>query len=506
MKTPKHVVITTGGTAEPIDDVRRITNTSTGKLGYEISRALSDLGYLVEAITAEASMLLPEIPGVTRIPFTSTVSLRERIFERDNPDIVIMAAAVSDYAPIPIEGKISSDQETLTIHCVKTPKILPTLREKFGPDAFIVGFKLLSGVSRQELIRVAQKQLADCHLNLTVANDLSSITGDQHPVIVITPEGGTIDMTGTKAEVAVQLAEFIDKRASARRFQDVPTHTVTINRPDPILAGYATVLETAKALNLFTDKSGHVSVVNDDDTLWISPRQVDKSTMKNLDAVLIELDDTKVYYEGRVLPSSDAGVIAALSIHPRSKSAAYLHFHNGWGRMNHQTQFPYPCGTIEEYIEIASNTLEVWSRPTYGISVELIHHGFLLGFPDIDTVARLKKAWRETHAEFVEHATTALNQTNKTLFDGRFDRRKFRPIWSGITIAGLIYGDPERATVYLTPYARHKGLGKIVTKQLIDRQYTIRTLDACAVADYYKKAGFTARIEADGFTYLAPPV
>ena len=218
MANNRLAVVTTGGTAEPIDDVRYVTNFSTGKFGHAIAKVLADLGYTVNLLTARSSMWLSDHPGVTKTPFTSAKSLQDLVLQFEEPAIIMMAAAVSDYTTIPIEGKISSNQEELVIRMERTPKILPLLRNRFGPDTFIVGFKLLSGVSREELIRVAQKQLRDNNLDLVVANDLQHLKDGMHPLIVITPEGSIIDFSDTREVVAQQLAKLVHERSILKTF------------------------------------------------------------------------------------------------------------------------------------------------------------------------------------------------------------------------------------------------------------------------------------------------
>jgi GNAT superfamily N-acetyltransferase len=172
--------------------------------------------------------------------------------------------------------------------------------------------------------------------------------------------------------------------------------------------------------------------------------------------------------------------------------------------MEHQTTFPFPCGTFEEFHEILSS-LELWSHPANGISVDMVHHGFLLGIKNREQLAELGKTWRRIYKEFMKHIEEVLAEAGRTLADAAFNRKKFRPIWDGLAIVGLIYDDPTAATVYLTESARGKGLGKVVTKQLITRGYTVRTLQYCDVADFYAKAGFTAHEGEDDFMRLAPP-
>ncbi|MFQ8846618.1 MAG: phosphopantothenoylcysteine decarboxylase, partial [Clostridia bacterium] len=172
------IVITAGGTSEKIDDVRTITNSSTGRLGYAVGTAflqqyadeLEAVYYLhgTRARHPEHEKVIPvEIGGVADLQ-------RElgRILAEEKIDAVVHAMAVSDYTvkevttlekirgEEPEDGgadlsgnKISSDIEDLIIHMKRSPKVIGNIK-KWSPDSLLVGFKLLSGVPHEELIAV----------------------------------------------------------------------------------------------------------------------------------------------------------------------------------------------------------------------------------------------------------------------------------------------------------------------------------------------------------------
>ena len=100
------------------------------------------------------------------------------------PELFLMAAAVSDYSPVPAQGKIRSTEQTMSIAMERNPKLLDTLRERC-PDSYLVGFKLLSGVSQDQLIDVARRQLERAGLDLTVANDLQHFAPGRHPIVLV---------------------------------------------------------------------------------------------------------------------------------------------------------------------------------------------------------------------------------------------------------------------------------------------------------------------------------
>ena len=94
-------IVTAGGTREPIDDVRYMTNFSTGKFGHSIAQQLADSGFDVTVICPRETPLIAGGPiiGATYLPMTSTARLQETLAAQEPPDLVVHAAAVSDYRP-----------------------------------------------------------------------------------------------------------------------------------------------------------------------------------------------------------------------------------------------------------------------------------------------------------------------------------------------------------------------------------------------------------------------
>jgi ADP-ribose pyrophosphatase YjhB (NUDIX family) len=201
-------LITAGGTSEPIDDVRVLTNLSTGRFGAAIAHALVARGVEVTLLAGRALTAQPDWipPEVRVIPFSSfnDLDLALRTALASPPDLLFMAAAVSDYSPAATAGKMSSDGDTLTLHLTRNPKLLTTLRDRC-PDTYLVGFKLLSGVTEDELTEVARRQAQTCGLDLTLANDLRHLSADRHPALLVPPTGAVIAIDGTKRQSADQL-------------------------------------------------------------------------------------------------------------------------------------------------------------------------------------------------------------------------------------------------------------------------------------------------------------
>ncbi|HZU97738.1 MAG TPA: phosphopantothenoylcysteine decarboxylase, partial [Planctomycetota bacterium] len=208
-------LVTAGGTREQLDDVRVLTNVSRGRFGTSIARALAARGVETTLLASREVARSAELEHAPfrRDEFSSFADLRAKLellgHVDHRPDIIFMAAAVSDYSPVPHEGKISSDREELTISLKRNPKLLAALRSRCGPATFIVGFKLLSRVSHDELVRVATKQVKENQLDLTVANDLARLGEVVHPVVLVTPDGSATDLEGPRDEVAARIVEHV---------------------------------------------------------------------------------------------------------------------------------------------------------------------------------------------------------------------------------------------------------------------------------------------------------
>jgi len=213
------VLITAGGTFEPIDDVRGITNRSTGQLGAALANAFIQRGARVHLLASEALASRSEwLDASVRVtPFLSYSDLDEALHAAcaESPDIVLMAAAVADYSPVPFPGKRSSQaaEQTLTLH--RNPKLLASLARRCDETTRIIGFKLLSGVSQTVLIDTARKQIENHGLSSCVANDMQAFVDGQHPVTLVDASGVSMKIEGTKRETAEQLVDALLRPATS---------------------------------------------------------------------------------------------------------------------------------------------------------------------------------------------------------------------------------------------------------------------------------------------------
>lgn len=201
----KNIVVTAGGTREPIDPVRHIGNRSSGKMGYALAEAARDRGANVTLISANVS--LDEPAGITVVKVVRTGEMKQAVEAAvKKADVLLMAAAPADYQAESIaKNKIKKEsKDALMIKLVKTPDILGELKGNF----LRVGFAAES----ENLLANAKKKLENKNLDLMVANDItkadSGFDVDTNRVILI-------DKTGRAEELPLQ-----SKREVAEKILD----------------------------------------------------------------------------------------------------------------------------------------------------------------------------------------------------------------------------------------------------------------------------------------------
>jgi phosphopantothenoylcysteine decarboxylase/phosphopantothenate--cysteine ligase len=182
------IVITAGGTEEPIDPVRVITNRSSGKMGFALAEEARNLGADVRLITARTSASPPF--GVERTEAATAGAMSEAVVKAmKGADALIMAAAVSDFTPAKPSGtKIARGAQGLTLALKATPDILSRVRERF-PKKHLVGFAL---ETEDEVKRGAEKRKRKGLDLIAVNNPLKPGSGfgsDQNDVTLVDAKG-----------------------------------------------------------------------------------------------------------------------------------------------------------------------------------------------------------------------------------------------------------------------------------------------------------------------------
>jgi phosphopantothenoylcysteine decarboxylase/phosphopantothenate--cysteine ligase len=205
----QRIVVTAGGTQEPIDPVRLIGNRSSGKMGCALAEAARDRGAEVTLIMANVT--LPEPGRVKAVKVKTAAEMKKAVTAAvKKAGVLIMAAAVADYRPeVGAEAKIKKESASdLTLKLVKTPDILTEVKGDF----IKVGFAAES----EDLIANAKKKLRTKRLDLIVANDItapdSGFNVDTNRVIIIDKKGKAEELPlMTKREVAERVLDRVGK-------------------------------------------------------------------------------------------------------------------------------------------------------------------------------------------------------------------------------------------------------------------------------------------------------
>ncbi len=205
------ILVTAGPTEEPLDPVRHLSNRSSGKMGYAVARAASRRGARVTLISGPTALAPPA--GVVLRRVRTAEQMREAVLEAvEEHDIVVKAAAVSDYRPEQArEHKIKKGGDTLTVRLRKNPDILAELgaRKREGRP-LLVGF----AAETEDLLEHAWDKLRAKQADMIVANDVSRADAgfavDTNRVKLLTADGRQEDLpTMPKDEVAERLLDRI---------------------------------------------------------------------------------------------------------------------------------------------------------------------------------------------------------------------------------------------------------------------------------------------------------
>ncbi|MES2802174.1 MAG: bifunctional phosphopantothenoylcysteine decarboxylase/phosphopantothenate--cysteine ligase CoaBC [Bdellovibrionota bacterium] len=175
----KNILISSGGTQEPIDDIRVITNKSSGKTAASIADQFIANGFAVTYLAAETAKLPTlECEVVTYRSFQSLEKKLRELLPKEYATF-IHAAAVSDYSVIPTEGKINSDSEELTIKLKRNPKLIDLVK-KLSPSTKLVGFKLTSTTDEKLVSDKITKLFENSKCDIVIHNDWLAVSSDKH--------------------------------------------------------------------------------------------------------------------------------------------------------------------------------------------------------------------------------------------------------------------------------------------------------------------------------------
>lgn len=235
----KKIIITAGGTSERIDNVRKITNSSSGKLGMTIANhLLKENNDIMIYYVCSKNSLRPTDNRIQIIEIDGTIDLKntiEGLLVNENIDYFVHSMAVSDYMTdyvttiermkesitehddideafknieVICGNKLSSYEDNLVIVLKPTPKIISSIKN-LSPSTYLVGFKLLDGVSKEKLIEVAKRLRNKNKCDLVVANDLATIRNGEHIGYII-DRNNEIEEAHGKDDIAKKLVRRIN--------------------------------------------------------------------------------------------------------------------------------------------------------------------------------------------------------------------------------------------------------------------------------------------------------
>lgn len=352
----KKVIVTAGGTIEPIDDIRHIGNFASGKFPSRIAEECLERGADVIYIHAKSAMLpferefkidlsestekeLVRIKEIKKkynilnkklhpMPIKTVSDYKETVKEqldKGDIDIIFLSMAVSDYrVDNPKKGKISSKNEELTIKLKRNPKIITKIKEWSGAPIFQVGFKLLSNVSEEELAETGYESGLSNKSNLTVANDLQNTKDKARSILMITPEGGIIRSGGSSSDVAKELVSFVSKRENAGYFKTEIVGNFDCSKDSPeILKDLKEISEfliAKKLIRKYTkDRDayyGSIAIRGANNEFIVTSRGSHKKNLKETEVSLVEKVDfeEKVVYAKTIdkKPSLNTPLLAAI--------------------------------------------------------------------------------------------------------------------------------------------------------------------------------------------------
>lgn len=209
----KKILISLGGTYEPIDSVRGITNKSSGKMGLELAKEAYIRGADLTLVVANVTVDIPSVFDVIHVETSS--QMNEVILDLVSDfDIFISTAAVSDFEFEQMDNKKIDSNSSLFLNLKPTTKIIRQVK-KINPNIFLVGFKAEFNISKDEIISCARKQIEAAGTDIVIANDISKdqchFGSDRNEVLIVDDEVLAVPLA-SKKEVAKIIFDVISKK------------------------------------------------------------------------------------------------------------------------------------------------------------------------------------------------------------------------------------------------------------------------------------------------------
>lgn len=421
----KEVIVTSGGTVVPIDDVRKLGNDSQGTTGARIAEEFLRKGYRVHFVYSKNS----------RQPFSESLKTRPQAFADDassqaeldrlrsagedafrlsqnlvlhpyvtfddyldavrslcltsNAEAIVLAAAVSDYGAAPTPGKIRSDADTIEIQLHRLPKVIDMVKQ-WNPQLFQVGFKLLAGQELKTAVDEAYQKGIHSHSNLTVLNVIQGGDLGQRSNVFITPEKGLLP--AATQDVPRRLVEIVSQRVSAQHYKTVSVpQTLPLEIRAQLVQEFKTHVAAFWRLNLFEpyyegadSYFGFFALRVPQGGFLITARGSNKKALDDDDIVYVPHVD----FANRIVYAASSGKKASLNANVAAKIFAdrpdtemILHSHISLDLEN-KTQTDFAPSTEEDVQEIIAHLQNGQN------SVELRDHGIILLGQTVEQITR----------------------------------------------------------------------------------------------------------------------
>ena len=217
-----NVLVSAGGTREPIDSVRFVGNRSSGRMGFALAHEAKRRGANVTVVAANVS--LPRVPGVNYVDVGTAAELADACAAHfDACDVLIMAAAVADYRPESAHGgKLKKDQtgEELNLRLVRTTDVLSTLSERRRPGQLLVGFAAEHGSGA---LAYGRDKLDRKKLDAVIVNDVSGagigFDAADNEVYIVTADGEQHVPKASKDRIASAILDAVLSRSSSNNIK-----------------------------------------------------------------------------------------------------------------------------------------------------------------------------------------------------------------------------------------------------------------------------------------------
>jgi phosphopantothenoylcysteine decarboxylase/phosphopantothenate--cysteine ligase len=214
----QRVLVTAGPTFEDFDPVRFIGNRSSGRMGYAVAAEAQRRGAEVTLVSGPASLEPPPVKEVVRV--RTAAQMHEAVLGRAAAmDVIVMAAAVADYAPERAPQKMAKGSGPLTLMLHRTPDILADLgrqRLAAGKGPLLVGF----AAETEDVVARAREKRERKHADLIVANDVARTDAgfevDTNAVTIVGPDGAEPLPLQSKARVAAEILDRVERLLAAR--------------------------------------------------------------------------------------------------------------------------------------------------------------------------------------------------------------------------------------------------------------------------------------------------